>query len=226
FFRFVQYGSKLVWWNFQSRKLLVDRLKKLESSMSMTRKLLRFGKSVDFIQAALKTMHIPDTLIRWTVTLSKLSQAIFLIFDHIIYFHNLGVINSDKKKWSNISAQFWLFSLLLNLIRNFYDIINIVQHEIKVRETMKKKSQYANGDSYHNEKTRAPPGNLALVMKGMAENKPVVLDLLKNLSDLVLPLNTLEKVNASPGMQGLLGLISSGIGIVTVWNPLLKLVPS
>ena len=169
-------------------------------------------------------MHISDGVIRWTVTLSKISQAIFLIFDHIIYFHNLGVFVTNKKKWSNISAEFWLFSLLLNLIRNFYDIVNIIQHELKAQDTMQKKSQYANGDAHHQDRNSS--GTMSLVMKGLSENKPVALDLVRNLSDLILPLNTLGKVKASPGMQGMLGLISSAIGIATVWNPMLKLVPS
>lgn len=211
-FRLVQYASKMVWWNLHKNSKgleLVEKLKSLESSLSMTRKLLRFGKSLDFLQGALKSVHLKDTTLRLTITMSKLNQACFLMFDHIIYAHNIGLINADKKKWSNISAKFWVASLILNLTRNLYDIINILQE--------------MNADIEQNRNTSKPRnGNLT---KAVMDNKPVFLDLVKNLADLVLPLTTLGKLNASPGMQGFLGFVSSVAGIVTVWDPTLKLVP-
>lgn len=185
------------------------------------------GKSLDFIQAALKSLHIKDDVIRWTVTLSKISQSMFLLFDHIIYFHNLGIIKTDKAKWSKISAQFWFFSLALNLTRNFYDITNLVKLEMSKQQKRENEMQYSNGETTATYNGRRTPnaGALSVVVQCVCDNKPVFLDLVKNVSDLVLPLNTLGKVNASTGVQGSLGIISSMIGVATVWNPTLKLVP-
>lgn len=227
FFRLVQYSVKLIWWNLKNKNDLVEKLKKLESSMSMTRKLLRMGKSLDFIQAALKSLHIKDDVIRWTVTLSKISQSMFLLFDHIIYFHNLGIIKTDKAKWSKISAQFWFFSLALNLTRNFYDITNLVKLEMSKQQKRGNEMQYSNGETTatYNGRQTSNAGALSVVRQCVCDNKPVFLDLVKNVSDMVLPLNTLGKVNASTGVQGSLGIISSMIGVATVWNPTLKLVP-
>ena len=187
--------------------------------------VLRLGKSLDFIQAALKSLHISDDVIRWTVTLSKISQSIFLLFDHIIYFHNLGVIKTDKAKWSKISAQFWFFSLALNLTRNFYDITNIVKLEMAKPQKKEGEMQYGNGNRTAEKAKRNNSDAFSLVIKCVCDNKSVFLDLVKNASDLVLPLNTLGKVDASSGVQGFLGVISSAIGVATVWNPNLKLVP-
>ena len=187
--------------------------------------VLRLGKSLDFIQAALKSLHISDDVIRWTVTLSKISQSIFLFFDHIIYFHNLGVIKTDKAKWSKISAQFWFFSLALNLTRNFYDITNIVKLEMAKPQKKESEMQYGNGNRTEEKAKRNNSDAFSLVIKCVCDNKSVFLDLVKNASDLVLPLNTLGKVDASSGVQGFLGVISSAIGVATVWNPNLKLVP-
>ncbi|XP_048736724.1 peroxisomal membrane protein 11A-like [Ostrea edulis] len=224
FFRLVQYSVKLIWWNLKNKDDFVEKLKKLETSMSMTRKLLRLGKSLDFVQAALKSLHITDDIVRWTVTLSKISQAIFLFFDHIIYFHNLGVIKTDKAKWSKISAQFWFFSLALNLTRNFYDLKNIAELEMSKQEK-KESGQQSNGGV--SGRARSPGSSvLSVGWQCVCDNKPVFLDLLKNASDLILPLNTLGKVDTSAGVQGFLGIISSTIGVATVWNPNLKLAPS
>lgn len=38
YIRLVQYSVKLIWWNLKNKNDLVEKLKKLESSMSMTRK--------------------------------------------------------------------------------------------------------------------------------------------------------------------------------------------
>ncbi|OWF51374.1 Peroxisomal membrane protein 11B [Mizuhopecten yessoensis] len=174
--------------------------------------------------AALKSIHIKDTVLRLTITMSKLNQACFLLFDHIIYAHNVGLISTDKKKWSNISARFWVFSLILNLARNTYDIMNIVQEEMRRQQLPKKQDQQVNGDTTHSRRS-SNSQNTNVVRKIVMQNKPVMLDLVKNLADLILPLNTLGKVNASAGTQGFLGLISSSIGIATVWDSSLKLVP-
>lgn len=87
--------------------------------------------------------------------------------------------------------------------------------------------QYSNGETTatYNERQTSNAGALSVVVQCVCDNKPVFLDLVKNVSDLVLPLNTLGKVNASTGVQGSLGIISSMIGVATVWNPTLKLVP-
>ncbi|XP_060074179.1 peroxisomal membrane protein 11B-like [Ylistrum balloti] len=226
-FRLIQYGSKLVWWHLHKNAKgpeLVEKLKKLESSLSMTRKLLRFGKSLDFVKAALKSFHIKDTVLRLTITMSKINQACFLLFDHIIYAHNVGLITTDKKKWSQISARFWVVSLILNLARNVYDLVNIVQEEMRQQQSQEKHGQQINGDTDHSKRT-SRSHNTNIVGKIVMQNKPVMLDLVKNLADLVLPLSTLGKVDASAGTQGFLGLISSAAGIASVWDSSLKLVP-
>ncbi|XP_050402966.1 peroxisomal membrane protein 11B [Patella vulgata] len=228
--RLCQYGCKLVWWYIHqdgSRKDLAVKLKNLESSVSTTRKLLRFGKSVDFIQSALKSIHIDDTVWRLTITLSKINQACYLLFDHLIWAGRVGIMKVDSKKWSELSARFWLVSLILNLVRNFYDIYVILVREVKIQAARaKKSSSYVNGNSYDKDKPRKILTNNELACKCISENKPVWLDLIKNVCDIVLPLNSLGRIHVTPGTQGVVGVISSIVGIATTWDPLLRLVPS
>lgn len=187
--------------------------------------VLRFGKSLDFILSALKTIHLSDPVLKLTITMSKLAQSVFLIFDHIIFAHNLGIIKADKEKWSRYSSQCWLFSLTLNLLRNSYDILSIISNEAKAQENRQRRGQYVNGGIEHSVTSRKPMGRVQILKKCCYENQPVVLDFVKNMSDLVLPLNSLGKIKVSGGIQGSLGLLSSAIGIATVWSPILKLVP-
>lgn len=173
--------------------------------------------------SALKTIHLSDNILRLTITLSKVNQALFLLFDHIVWAHSIGLIKADKKKWTELAARFWLVSLMLNIVRDCYEMNLVINRECQGMP--RNRCRYMNGDAKYQEKNKMLITNTTVVKRYIGENKPVVMDLMKNVCDLVLPLNSLGYINASPGLQGLLGTISSFIGIVTVWNPLLRLVP-
>ena len=52
-----------------------------------------------------------------------------------------------------------------------------------------------------------------------------MLDTTKNLFDIFLPLSFLKYVNLSPGTQGAVGLISSLLNIISIWDSKYKLTP-
>lgn len=188
--------------------------------------VLRLGKSVDFLHGAICSLHLTDPALRWCITLSKLNQSVYLLFDHIILAGRIGLAAIDKDKWVMLSSRFWIATLILNLIRDIYEIIQIFMQEFKLQTAKSSKSHYKNGASEYKQLTKPAFTNIQIMKKCIVENQPVFLDLIKNLSDLVLPLETLGHVNASPGVQGLVGIISSIIAIASSWNPLLRLVPS
>ena len=184
--------------------------------------MLRFGKSLDFIQGALKSLHIKDIVLRLTITLSKINQAFYLLFDHFLWFNNVGAVKLNKEYWSKISSRFYLTTLILNLVRDFYDIRNLIVEEMNKSAARKKRSPYMNGDA--NFQT-LPTRERSLVYI-MHQNRTLLLDTVKNLFDLSIPMSTLGYVKFSPRTQGMFGLISSAIAAATVWEPTLKLVPS
>lgn len=223
--RLFQYGCRMVWGHLQrsgNATETIQKLKNIEYMFSMTRKLLRFGKSLDFIQGALKSLHLKDVVLRLTITLSKINQAFYLLFDHFLWFNNVGAIKLNKQYWSELSSRFYLATLMLNLVRDFYDIWNLLVKELNKSAARKKSSPYINGDSnYHTlpKKERT----LAYIIE---QNRTLFLETAKNLFDLSIPMSTLGYIKLSPRTQGIMGLISSAIAAATVWNPTLKLVPS
>ena len=121
-----------------------------------------------------------------------------------------------------------MVTLVLGIVRDLYDLAAIIARELRSREA-KLRQQKVNGNGIHNidSKTcRGVPSKGQVVRQSLVENKPLILDLSKNLADLVLPLEALGHIRASPGIQGLAGVVSSVIGIMTTWQPILKLVPS
>ncbi|XP_071965197.1 peroxisomal membrane protein 11B-like [Antedon mediterranea] len=232
-FRTVQYSSKLIWWGLEKRTETEDtiiRLKNLEKALSTTRKLLRFGKSFDMLHAALRTIHHPDVFIRVTVTMSKINQAFYLLFDHLLWADKVGIIKTDKDKYSKISAKFWLATIILNLSRDFYELATLLGKTALDYEKGKKMEgnfRQTNGvpTSPMGNITQYPNTAYIIVKKCLRENVQVTLDLVKNLSDLFLPTSTLGYLNLSPGMQGLFGILGSLVGVLTVWDSSYKLSP-
>ena len=183
--------------------------------------MLRFGKSLDFLQGALKSIHLKDIVLRLTITLSKINQAFYLLFDHILWFNSVGAITIDRQYWGEVSARFYLATLILNCIRDLYGIYCIIKEEITVRKRFSS-SSYKNGDTNY-ESLNLRPSTLLEITQ---QNIPLVLDTVKNFFDLPIPLCTLKYMQLSATKQGVFGLISSVVAVTTVWNPKLKIVPS
>ncbi|KAH3835611.1 peroxisomal membrane protein 11B-like [Dreissena polymorpha] len=223
--RLFQYGCRLAWGRLQQtdKKDLLTTLKNIESMLSMTRKLLRFGRSLDFIQGALKSIHLKDGVLRLTLTLSKINQAFYLLFDHFLWFHNVGAVKLDKQYWSDVSSRFYLATLLLNLSRDFYGIYQVIEEELALGESRGNSSgAYQNGEA----SPRTSRQRKVNVLDVLHQNIPLIMDTIKNLFDLAIPMSALQMVHLSPQKQGLFGIISSFLALLVVWNPTLKLVPS
>lgn len=222
--RLFQYACRLAWGRLQygDRKELLQTLKNIESMLSMTRKLLRFGKSLDFLQGALKSIHQKDIVLRLTITLSKINQAFYLLFDHLLWFNSVRAIKVDRQYWSEVSARFYLATLILNTLRDFYGIWLVTKQELDTRKARASSSSYKNGDTNFKSVSRRQ----STVLEIMQQNIPLILDTTKNLFDLPIPLCTLKYLKISPSKQGVYGIISSFVALATVWNPNLKLVPS
>ncbi|XP_046574440.1 peroxisomal membrane protein 11B-like [Haliotis rubra] len=227
--RLVQYASKFAWWHLQKGHFdpnIINKFKNVDNALSTTRKVLRLGKSIDFLHSALRSIHISDTVLRLTITLSKINQACYLLFDHIIWAGRIGIAKVDSAKWKDLSARFWLVTIILNLIRDVYGMWTVIIEELRLRNKRASKSTYGNGDANHKYKTRRIPNDTEVVLSCFQESVPLILDFIRNMSDLVLPLAALKRINASAGVQGAVGVVSSVIGIITTWNPDLRLVPS
>ncbi|CAH2042551.1 unnamed protein product, partial [Iphiclides podalirius] len=97
--RLVQYTSRLVWHQLESRnanKYSVDRIKSLENTLSTFRKVLRLGRCVDIFYTALNSIHIEDPFLRFTLTTSKLAHALYLYADHIVWLSKSVKQNAAK----------------------------------------------------------------------------------------------------------------------------------
>jgi len=225
-FRVFQYSSKFVYWQLLKagkNKVLVEKLKLLESQLSTTRKVLRLGKSMDMLKGAWQSSHLADTILRHTLTLAKLHQSAYLLIDNLVWLGKVGLVDADVKRWVQLSARFWLIAIIFNIMRNIYDIHGIIYQEKCRRSNRQLRRQYCGNEGIVQMYKESHCDTIGRLVE---EHVPVAIDTVKNVADLILPLSTLGYIGASPGTQGLAGMLSSVLGIVVLWNPRLKLLPA
>uniref|UniRef100_A0A8C2FMW5 Peroxisomal biogenesis factor 11 alpha n=1 Tax=Cyprinus carpio TaxID=7962 RepID=A0A8C2FMW5_CYPCA len=147
-FRATQYAcavAKYLLRNEAKRKELVKKLQFLESNMSSGRKLFRLGNSVNSIHAAKSTFHISDPVLRFCLTFGNLNRALYFICDNILWARSIGLIRDiDKERWSLNSTRFYFLSLVMNLTRDVYVIIQLMVQKSRDRHYQKKIDQHLN----------------------------------------------------------------------------------
>ncbi|XP_015121620.1 peroxisomal membrane protein 11B [Diachasma alloeum] len=212
--RFFQYGSRAGWYllqNGETTRNSVDVLKSLEYTFSSFRKLLRFGRCLDSLYSALSTVKDPDLVIRFTVTFSRITNGLFLLADHMIWIGRAGLFRINLEKWTTIANKYWLFTVVMNLVRDLYEIIQMIEqnslgHSTKINLSAEK--------------------FLSRTSSCFKSHKGIILDTLKNGCDFFIPMTALGYTKLSPGTIGLLGLISSVVGLYCLVDPLAKLTPA
>lgn len=166
------------------------------------------GKSIEHIQSAAVTIHIKDPILRYAITLSRISQAFQLLFDNLYLFSKIGLLRLDHQNLSSTSTKFWLYADLLNLIRVLYEIKRELGEQARIQEINLKHGKHTFYSTLRCTVARRPE---------------LFVEFLKHFSDIWLPLNSSGFVNISPGTAGLCGTISSVLGAIAVWDKTNKL---
>ena len=178
------------------------------------------------LQGALNNIRIQDKIIRISLVIAKISQACYLFVDHFVWAAKLGIFKADSKKLNQLAARFWLISILASILRNLYDLTTIIRTERNKREKVKNQRKLVNSTQDVATANSWSLSDNSRIMSQVISNRPVIVDTIKNAADLFLPLSTLEYIGVSEGIQGLMGMISSYMGILSTWDPALKLSPS
>jgi peroxin-11B len=178
--------------------------------------VLRFGKSIETFYGCLKTVHYNDSWLAFTLTVSRISQTIFLVTDHIIWLARSGLVkNVDVAKWSQKSNKYWLISLIMGIVRDIYEINRVISSYTK-----HKSLSTCIASSVVSVKSSKDLANcFTSLLEFFITYKHLSVDTIKNLCDIFIPLNSLGFVRLSPRTIGLLGMISSIAGLIVILNP-------
>nr|XP_021578576.1 peroxisomal membrane protein 11A isoform X2 [Ictidomys tridecemlineatus] len=129
----------------------------------------------------------------------------------------------NKEKWQTWATRHYYYFLLLSLVRDLYEISLQMGRLAHDRATREKSSQNPFGYSLADEETKWLQSFLLLLFRSLKQHPPLLLDTVKNLCDILIPLDQMGIYRSNPGIIGLGGLVSSVAGIITVAYPQMKL---
>ena len=171
--------------------------------------VFRIGKSLDHLKKASRTIHLADPVLRFGITLAQINRSFYLLFDHVIWAGRVGLVKVDTDYWKTLSSKFWFVALILGLARDAYELLLAYQLE-------KRRQQ----ETSH---SREEPSSRITILTVLQHNPSVILDAIKNGADFFIPCYHIGLINLPSGIIGLLGAISSLIGLYTIWNENIKL---
>lgn len=185
----------------------------------------RLGNVVHAMQATQQSLHATDLVPRLCLTLANLNRVVYFVCDTVLWARSVGLSSSiDKERWRAWAARHYYYSLLLSLARDLYELS--LQMERAARDKARRdgaRSQDPLGHSVADEETEWLQSLLLLLFRSLWGHPPLLLDTVKNLCDILNPLDQLGIYKSNPGVIGLGGLVSSVAGIITVAWPHLKL---
>ncbi|KAF5910899.1 hypothetical protein HPG69_000863, partial [Diceros bicornis minor] len=201
---------------------LQKQIRQLEGHLSLGRKLLRLGNSADALESAKRAVHLSDVVLRFCITVSHLNRALYFACDNVLW-----------------AGKYYLFSLIMNLSRDAYEIRLLMEQESSACSRRLKGSgggvpggietggsggpgTLGGGLPQLALKLRLRVLLLARVLRG---HPPLLLDVVRNACDLFIPLDKLGLWRCGPGIVGLCGLVSSILSILTLIYPWLRLKP-
>ncbi|XP_068431489.1 peroxisomal membrane protein 11B [Clinocottus analis] len=233
--RAAQYACTLLGYTLQrggATAELHKTVSQLEAHMSMTRKLLRLGNSVEALHAAKRAIHLSDSVLRLCLTISHLNRAMYFVCDNVLWAGKTGLISKlDQHKWSQRAFRYYLFALILNLTRDVYELRLLIECEGRYRASKAPSSPNPTLSADHLSAPSTPATaawirrQLDLLVTVLYSNPPLLLDLAKNGCDIFIPLDRLGIYPTGSGFVGACGLASSVLSILTMVHPWLKLKP-
>ncbi|NXQ36821.1 PX11B protein, partial [Alaudala cheleensis] len=157
-----------------------------------------------------------------------LNRALFLACDNVLWAGKAGILPGlAMEKWSQRSFRYYLFALVVNLSRDAYEIRLLLERAEMARKRGKspEKRPQPQAEGRIQRLRLQLQLQLQLLLQVLRDNPPLLLDLLRNACDLVIPLEKLGLWRSGPGVVGFCGLTSSVLSILTILHPWLKLKP-
>ncbi|KAG9330486.1 hypothetical protein JZ751_024211 [Albula glossodonta] len=173
--------------------------------------LFRLGNTVNSLDAAKRTLRLSDPVLRLCLTVSNLNRALYFICDNVLWARKVGLLQDlDKERWRLNASRYYYFALVMSLTRDAYVIAQIMVQRARHRQKAGQQMDgHAAGASHFLPKVDA---FLSLLFESLRNHPPVVLDTVKNVCDLLIPLDRLGIYQTNAGVVGFCGLLSSLLG--------------
>jgi len=204
-YRAIQYFSRFLAYYLYRKgytKETVARFSNLKSALGLSRKLMRIGKPMEHLQAALKAIDVSDPIVRVTAIGRQLGYALYLVHDTLAWTNGAKVYTFEKPTMERINknaARFWFTGILFSIISSLYKTRDLYVKTLK-----------ANKPRPNVEKEQERKAELkTLQTQALAVRKQLLQDVL----DICIPANTLGFLNFDDGLIGLIGTVTAIMGL-------------
>ncbi|KAF8740594.1 hypothetical protein AX14_007976 [Amanita brunnescens Koide BX004] len=217
-YRAIQYFARFYAWYLLTKgdKSHADRWTALKAHLGTARKLLRLGKPIEHLQAALRAVLTTAPAGEHLTTIGRqISYFFFLSYDAIVWANAIKFITlkpETSQKISKKSFQFWFAGILFSIINGVLKTSRMVKEAKRLKAT-----KTWGGKDLADEAARETRLN-AIKMSRAATSQQLLVDWL----DIWIPATGAGLVNVNEGVLGILGLVSSLIGMKAQWNAIAK----
>ncbi|GAA5835506.1 hypothetical protein JCM5353_002379 [Sporobolomyces roseus] len=180
----------------------VARLSALKSTLGMSRKLMRIGKPLEHAQAAVKALDVSDPVLKFTALGRQLGYAGYLFNDMLVWAHSTKVRPMALPQFAKIqrrAAKLWFTGILFSLISSSYKFVGLRKRAEEVRRPR--------GDAEKELERKMT------VKQINSQMQAVKTQLLQDSLDILLPAGTLGYHNLDDGILGLVGFVTSLMGL-------------
>ncbi|KAF9131825.1 Peroxisomal membrane protein PMP27 [Mortierella sp. 14UC] len=204
-YRAVQYFSRFLAWYLLRQgatKETVARFNNLKKTLALSRKLMRFGKPVEHLEAAANAISVKDEFLRFCAIGKQLAYAGYLSYDALIFLDGAGAYKfTNIKRYTELANKFWLAGIVFSFISGLYKT-----RQVQIRRQVAVRGLKHRGES---EKT----SSRTELSEQYALNKVLLQDGL----DLLIPASGLGYVDLDDGVVGLIGTATSLMGAESHW---------
>lgn len=211
--RFLQYFCRVL--ALQGRSTLA---KHLQLQFTMIRKVLRFAKPLNHIQAVSniynKDLHV-DTVNKWFNIGKNLALGAYLSLDQINLLRLLFVVPKNDftvRMVPRYANWFWLVSLLNGIGMDLNSLFNLEHSLAQIDDKGKEKN------TAEINKSRDTTEIKKVVHKTMVQKYSVIRKLVWDLLDSFIVLNNLNYLSARDDLVGMAGVVTSLFGIQDLWK--------
>ncbi|OWB76495.1 hypothetical protein B5S32_g647 [[Candida] boidinii] len=199
----------------------IQLIKKIQSSIGISRKPLRFLKNLPHLKNLNKiySNELLDSTLKIGDLIKNFGYALYFQFDTLQWLKLLGLLTSKNSgslyfKIDKLAANFWLIGLTGSIItdlRNLkisYDSNKALLNEINSQNN-------SNNDTLDEKLIEQ---NNDLILKNNEKINLNKRDLFKNILDSLIALKGSQLIDLNDGVLGFAGIITSIIGIEDIWN--------
>ncbi|KAI0963388.1 hypothetical protein AcW1_000477 [Taiwanofungus camphoratus] len=209
-YRAVQYFARFLAWLLLSRgyKVEASRWNALKSHLALARKLMRLGKPLEHLQAALRAAQISgDASEQLTAIGRQLSYFGYLTYDALVWVNAVKFFNfkpSTAEKVNKMASRFWFAGILFSITHGLLKAGRLA-NEVKKLSSARIVEK---GDETDRDLRLS-----SLQAAREATRYQFIIDLL----DIWIPASNIGLVNFNDGILGIFGLITSFMAFRTQW---------